>query len=121
MPVNSRRKGHNYEREMCRWYRAEGYEVERGIQTRRGGEEAADVSGVSGLHIECKRVARSGITTYCKQAAKDCPDGWRWVLHQKTDREEPTVTVSLDFWRELKRSGWESIAKAAANTDKAES
>lgn len=53
--TNSRRKGASGERELAKKLREYGYEARRG-QQYCGSNGDADVVGIPGIHIECKRV-----------------------------------------------------------------
>ena len=53
--TNSRRKGASGERELAKKLREYGYEARRG-QQYCGSNGDADVVGIPGIHIECKRL-----------------------------------------------------------------
>ena len=55
--TNSRQKGARGERELARILREYGYDCRRG-QQYCGANGDADVVGLEGIHIECKRVER---------------------------------------------------------------
>ena len=57
--MNSREKGKRGERELAGELRRHGYDARRG-QQYCGANGDADVVGLPGLHIECKRVERLG-------------------------------------------------------------
>jgi hypothetical protein len=73
MSVNSRAKGARGEREFAALLRERfpDLEFERGIQTRGGGAEAADVFGLPGIHWEVKRVEKLNIWAALVQAETD--------------------------------------------------
>ena len=54
----SRNKGKVGERELAAALRAEGFESARRGQQYSGSETSADVVGLPGIHIECKRVEK---------------------------------------------------------------
>lgn len=56
--MNSRQKGARGERELAKVLRSYGYETRRG-QQYCGANGDADVMGLPGIHIECKRVKGS--------------------------------------------------------------
>ncbi|KAK9680679.1 hypothetical protein QE152_g38968 [Popillia japonica] len=58
--INSRAKGAKGERELSSKLRDYGYEARRGQQFS-GANGDADVVGLPGIHIECKRVERLNI------------------------------------------------------------
>ncbi len=71
--INSRRKGHQYERDTAAWYRDLGYTVKRGLQSRHG-DEASDVEGDREFpfSVECKHYASLGLTGRAWKQATDC-------------------------------------------------
>ena len=58
--TNSRRKGADGERELAKKLKEYGYDTRRG-QQYSGANGDADVVGLPGIHIECKRVERLNI------------------------------------------------------------
>lgn len=58
--MNSREKGCKGERELAKILRDYGYTAKRG-QQYSGANGDADVVGITGVHIECKRVERLNI------------------------------------------------------------
>lgn len=62
--TNSRRKGASGERELAKKLREYGYEARRG-QQYCGSNGDADVVGIPGIHIECKRVEALNIEKQC--------------------------------------------------------
>lgn len=100
MGARSRRKGHDFEREIARRLRVIFPTSRRGIQSRFGGKEGSDVL-VPFFAIECKVGARPNIAAAMEQAIRDAaPTLWPTVI-SKRDREEPLVTMRLDDWLEL--------------------
>ena len=75
-----------------------GYDVQPG-RSRSYGEEP-DVTGLPGIHIECKRVERLNISTAMAQAVRDSErfgDGLPAVFHRRS-REPWLVTMRLSDW-----------------------
>ena len=68
--MNSRLKGANGERELAHWLSDRGYEARRGQQFC-GANGDADVEGVPGIHIECKRVEKQAVNDWLEQAEND--------------------------------------------------
>lgn len=68
--MNSRQKGAAGERELARKLRDLGYDCRRG-QQYSGANGDADVVGLPGIHIECKRVERLCIEDAIAQAKRD--------------------------------------------------
>ncbi len=96
--VNSRRKGHSWEREVVRRVREAlpGTDVRRGLQYRDGAD-APDVD-VEGWHIECKVGARPNARAALEQAERDAKPGRVPVAVIKHDREPAYVVMRLDAW-----------------------
>ena len=71
--MNSRNKGETGERELAKVLRGYGYNCRRG-QQYCGANGDADVVGLPGLHIECKRVERLNLDDAMAQAKADARD-----------------------------------------------
>lgn len=100
--MNSRSKGKRGELELVHVLKNHDFDVRRGQQFS-GANGDADVIGISGLHIECKRVEKLNIEEAMKQSERDAREGEiPCVMHRK-NHEEWKVTVRLtDFltlWR----------------------
>ena len=104
--MNSRMKGKRGELELARALRALGYDCRRG-QQYSGKNGDADVVGLPGIHIECKRVERLNLTEAMKQARRDAlPGEFPVVFHRRND-EPWMVTMPLESWIEIYRE-WEA-------------
>lgn len=102
----SREKGKRGERELARELKNHGYDCNRG-QQYCGANGDADVIGLPGIHIECKRVERLDLSGAVSQAARDARHGeFPAVMHRRND-EPWKVTMLLDDWIELYRE-WEA-------------
>ena len=103
--MNSRAKGAAGERELSHELEKYGYKTRRGQQFS-GANGDADVVGVPGLHIECKRVERLNIYDAIKQALNDAREGEMPVVMHRKNRQKWLVTLSLDdfmkLWKESK-------------------
>ena len=100
--MNSRQKGAAGERELAKKLREYGYDCRRG-QQYSGANGDADVIGLPGIHIECKRVERLNIDDAMLQAIRDRREGeYPAVFHRKNNHEW-LVTMRLDNWIELYR------------------
>lgn len=95
--MNSRNKGAAGERELAAKLREYGYDCRRG-QQYSGANGDADVVGLPGVHIECKRVEKLNLYDAMAQAVRDAKDGETpAVFHRKNNREW-LVTLRLgDF------------------------
>lgn len=103
--MNSKRKGKNGELELCRALRGHGYECKRSVQYS-GANGDADVVGLPGIHIECKRVERLNLEDAMAQSRRDAREGEiPVVMHRKT-RSPWLVTTTLEDWIKFYRE-WE--------------
>lgn len=69
--TNSRQKGAAGERELAKKLRDLGFPEARRSQQYAGINNDADLVGVDGVHIECKRVERLNIHEAMEQAIRD--------------------------------------------------
>ena len=100
--MNSRAKGAAGERELAKKLREYGYECRRGQQFC-GANGDADVIGLPGIHIECKRVERLNIDDAMLQAIRDRREGeFPAVFHRKNNGKW-MVTMLLDDWQDIYR------------------
>jgi Holliday junction resolvase len=104
--MNSRQKGASGERELANLLKKLGFKTRRGVQFC-GANGDADVVGVPGLHIECKRVERLNIHEAMQQSRRDARgDEIPVVMHRK-NRTSWLVTLDLmdfvDLWKEADR------------------
>ena len=104
--MNSRQKGAAGERELARKLRDLGYDCRRG-QQYSGANGDADVVGLPGIHIECKRVERLCIEDAIAQAKRDAREGKMPVVMHRKNHCEWLVTMPLDQWIEIYRE-WEA-------------
>ena len=106
MAVNSRMKGVNGERELSRKLREYGYSCSRSVQYC-GANGDADVVGLPGIHIECKRVERLNLTDAMHQAMRDTRAGELPAVFHRRNSEPWLVTMPLGDWIEIYRE-WEA-------------
>lgn len=98
--MNSRNKGAAGERELAAKLREYGYQCRRG-QQYSGANGDADVIGLPGVHIECKRVEKLNLYDAMLQSARDANDGEiPAVFHRKNNREW-IVTLRLDDFMKM--------------------
>lgn len=110
--INSKQKGAAGERELAKTLGGYGFKTRRG-QQYCGLNGDADVVGLPGIYIECKRVERLNIHDAVAQAvndsgAKNLPFGYDLptVFHRKNNCDW-LVTMRLDDWMEIYRE-WEN-------------
>ena len=105
MGKQSQRKGAAGELELVEILNGYGYETERGGSLTYG--TVPDVTGLPGIHIECKRSERLNILEAINQAARDSlrfRDGLPAVFHRR-NRQPWLVTMRLVDWMTLYRRG----------------
>lgn len=98
--MNSRQKGAAGERELANVLKEYGYKARRGQQFC-GANGDADVIGIEGLHIECKRVEKLNIDNAYRQAAEDARDGETPVVMHRKNGQKWKVTLSLEDFMKL--------------------
>lgn len=96
--MNSKQKGNRGERELAEELRKYGYDTRRGHQFN-GLTDEADVVGIPGLHIECKRVEKGlSLEKALGQSERDAREGEVPVVIHRRNHECWKVTMSLgDF------------------------
>ena len=93
--INSRQKGAKGERELANFLREHGFESRRGQQySGRTGE--ADVVGLPGIHIECKRVERLDLDAALEQSVRDARAGEIPVVIHRKNRQSWRITMYLE-------------------------
>lgn len=99
--MNSRQKGKRGELELAKVLREHGYETRRG-QQYSGTETSADVVGLPGIHIECKRVENLNVYNALTRAIRDTGESGDLpaVFHRKNNQPW-LVTMRLDDWLKI--------------------
>ena len=97
----SKRKGAAGELELAKLLSSYGYEARRGYQF--DGKDVADVIGLPGIHIECKRVEKLNLFEAIKQAIRDAKHDELPAVFHRRNREPWQVTMVFDDWIELYR------------------
>ena len=113
MGKSQREKGKRGERELSNLLKDHGYSCRRG-QQYCGTNGDADVVGLPGIHIECKRVERLNLGDAMRQAVDDTeaerlPFGeeiYPAVFHRR-NRGSWLVTMRMDDWMVLYKE-WEA-------------
>lgn len=100
--MNSRDKGKRGERELASVLSGYGFDARRG-QQYSGANGDADVIGLPGMHIECKRNERLNVYDAIDQSKRDArADEIPAVFHRKNNCKW-LVTMELDTWIEIYR------------------
>ena len=98
--TNSKQKGARGERELSSKLKEYGYNTRRG-QQYCGANGDADVIGLVGIHIECKRVERLNIYDAISRAKADTKEEELPTVFHRKDRSEWLVTMTFDDWMKL--------------------
>lgn len=101
---SSQTKGRRAELELAHTLQSYGYPVEAGRAQSYG--EVPDLSGLPGVHIECKRAEALRLSEWMTQAGRDAQrfgDGAPAVFFRR-NREPWRVVMNLPDWLELYRS-----------------
>ena len=106
MGKSQREKGKRGERELAGKLRDHGYDCRRGQQFC-GISGDADVIGLPGIHIECKRVERLNLQEAMEQSKRDARTGEKPCVFHRRDRSEWLVTMRLEDWIQLYKE-WEA-------------
>lgn len=99
--MNSVRKGADGERELAALLREQGFDIERGGTQSFGA--IPDLTGLPGIHIECKRVERLNVAEAMQQSERDAErfqDGAPAVFHRR-NRQPWLVTMLFTDWIKL--------------------
>lgn len=94
-------KGRNGEKEVQRFFKEHGYNLERG-GTRSYGERP-DLFGLPFIHLEVKRCERVEMPKWLAQARRDAlrfKDGCPVVIHRRSN-EDWFATMPLSAWIKL--------------------
>lgn len=100
MSTNSRRKGKEGELELSHKLQDYGYNTRRGQQFS-GLYGDADVVGLTGIHIECKRTEKLHLYDALEQAKRDAREGELPAVFHRKNREKWVVIMELDDWIRL--------------------
>ena len=93
--MNSRQKGARGERELAKILQTYGCDARRG-QQYSGANGDADVVGLPGVHIECKRVERLDLVGAYEQAKRDARPGEVPAVFHRKNNKPWLVTISLE-------------------------
>lgn len=103
--TNSRNKGAAGERELSHFLNEHGFETRRG-QQYCGANGDADVVGIDGLHIECKRVEKLNVEKALQQASSDKKENEIPAVMHRANRQDWKCTLWLDdflkIWKKAK-------------------
>ena len=96
MSKSQQRKGSDGERELCAILHRAGYPVKWGGNHTYG--TVPDISGLPGIHIECKRVEHLNLQEAYDQSRRDARDDEIPVVMHRKNNCKWLVTMSLEDW-----------------------
>ena len=99
--TNSRRKGAVGEREIAKYLREHGFTEARRGQQFKGGADSPDVVGLTGFHIEVKRVERLDLNAAMEQSIRDCGENETPIVVHRRNNDYWKVTMRLDDFMEV--------------------
>ncbi|MGF6376865.1 Holliday junction resolvase [Clostridiales Family XIII bacterium PM5-7] len=102
----SREKGKSGERELANKLKEYGYNCRRGQQFS-GSNGDADVVGLPGIHIECKRVEKLNLYDAVAQSKSDAREGEMPAVFHRRNNAEWLVTIPLEHFMEIYKE-WEA-------------
>ena len=92
----------NYRRLAYEALREYGYDSRRGQQFC-GANGDADVVGLDGIHIECKRTERLNLYDALSQAKSDAKDGELPAVFHRKNNSSWVVVMDFDDWVQMYR------------------
>ena len=103
----SRRKGHDFERATAIRFREvmPGAEIKRGLQSRGGGAEEADVV-CPYFHVECKVGKLPNPRAALAQAIRDAKVGMTPIAVVRDDRQAAFVVMQFDDFLDFIKEWW---------------
>lgn len=106
MAVNGKRKGKTGELELARKLREYGYDVRRSVQYNGKADEGqADLVGLPGIHIECKRTEALRLYDAVDQAKRDAAGGEIPVVFHRKNNCEWVAIMPLDEFMKIYEAG----------------
>ena len=105
MAVNSKQKGKHGELELAKKLREHGYDVRRSVQYNGKEEEGqADLLGLPGIHVECKRTERLNLYDAIGQAKRDSAGKNQLpVVFHRRNKGEWLAILPLDSFMQIYR------------------
>lgn len=107
MGRSSREKGKEGERSLAAYLRERGFAEARRGQQYAGANGDADVTGLPGIHIECKRVERLNLDAALEQSERDARAGEIPVVIHRKNRQSWRITLALDDFLKIYERGRE--------------
>lgn len=97
MALNSKQKGKAGELELAHKLKELGFETRRTAQYNgKENGSLADLVGIEGVHIECKRVERLNLDDAMEQAIRDSKEGEVPMVFHRKNRKGWLVTMRIE-------------------------
>ena len=110
--VNGKQKGKQGELELVHKLKEYGFDTRRTVQYNGKAEDGqADLVGLDGIHIECKRVERLNLYDAMAQAIHDAKVGELPAVFHRKNYSEWLVTMRLPDWMELYKEYYEMVVE----------
>ena len=110
--VNGKKKGKRGELELSHKLQDFGFNTRRSVQYNGKAEDGqADLLGLPGIHIECKRVEKLNLYDAMSQAIHDSKDGELPAVFHRKNYSEWLVTMKLSDWMELYKEYFETVVE----------
>ena len=100
MTINSRDKGKRGELELVHKLKEYGYDCRRS-QQYAGINNDADVVGLNGVHIECKRVEKLNLDLAIEQSVRDAKTNEIPAVFHRKNGKQWSVTIPMDSFMKL--------------------
>ena len=99
MAINSKQKGKAGELELVHKLQQLGFETRRTAQYNgKENGSLADLVGIDGAHIECKRVENLNLQKAMEQAIRDSKEGEVPMVFHRKNRKGWLVTMPIEYW-----------------------
>lgn len=99
--MNSRQKGKRGELELAKILREHGFAARRGQQFK-GGSDSPDVTGIDGVHIECKRVEKLNVYEAMEQSVRDAGELTPVVIWRRNGKPWLVIMRLNDYLKGVK-------------------
>ena len=112
MAVNSKQKGKRGELELVRKLKEYGFGTRRSVQYNGKADDGqADLVGLKGIHIECKRTERLNLYDAMSQAKHDAKGGSLPTVFHRKNNCNWLVVMELDDWMQLYKEYFETVVE----------
>ena len=99
MATNGKRKGKEGELELVHKLNELGFETRRTAQYNgKENGSLADLVGIDGVHIECKRVENLNLQKAMEQAIRDSKEDEVPMVFHRKNRKGWLVTMPIEYW-----------------------